>query len=436
MQFPSVVKKVESFFKQNGIWYNISKNTRITDGCGIAASERYRLGHKGIPVFDELRSKFGVYTDTDGNQKKVLVHCRGNFELQLDKIKKILSEDFKKLDDGSITKGLVNPISSTFGEGPILQIYDSQVLEDFYPPYTMMTNAGHFEYAMEFIPKELIQVLPNTQVHSIATNKHLLKFKRHKIGILTGNGPESGMMLWNSINKFVKEKLNKKKGFSFLGDLSYPEVIVSSVPEMGLSMELKLRKDITRKTVLNAVEKLCENNISILCIACNTTQYFKHDIENICKGYHVEYISIPKLVDKYLNQHDISHFDFLGIDEVTSFAEFSAFKALNDKYKIETPSHTQINTVNKLAFEVKEDTGKHIGLDKLRRLIKQSTRTDTVVLALTELSILLASEKKQKSDRKYIDTLSLLAENVAELYVNGIYDILYKTSRSDSHTKH
>jgi len=57
-------------------------------------------------------------------------------------------------------------------------------------------------------------------------------------------------------------------------------------------------------------------------------------------------------------------------------------------------------------------------VNRLRDLINRSTETDTVVLALTELSILWSRQNgPSRSGKRFIDTLDILASSMAEIYL-------------------
>ena len=103
------------------------------------------------------------------------------------------------------------------------------------------------------------------------------------------------------------------------------------------------------------------------------------------------------------------------------FGKWSAFSVLNNTYQIEIPSAKTLRRINDLAFRVKKENVDETGRNKLRDLITQSTKTNIVIIALTEISVLLASQKiKSRQERVFIDTLSLLAKEVADRYVKGI----------------
>ena len=64
----------------------------------------------------------------------------------------------------------------------------------------------------------------------------------------------------------------------------------------------------------------------------------------------------------------------------------------------------------------------------MRDLINQTTKTKNVVLALTELSILFKSQKKSKSDKNFIDTLSVLAEAIGDMYTRDYFSAFNSNS--------
>jgi len=299
-------KEVESnirYLKSQNVWHILSQNKKVVS-CSDAAANRDRLGNTGIPIFDELKSELGFFINKEHKIQKVLVHCRGNQKLDRLKISGILNSEYQRITGTKEIKGLINPFGKQFRKLP--QIFDISTTKDFYPPYTMMTNAGDFEYALEFEVNSLIEALKNTSgednviVEDIIRVDNYNGYKRHKIGILTGNGPDSGILLWKKINESIKNELENRLNYSFRGDLSYPEIVVSSVPDMGISMELDNRLNATENTVIKSAINLCQNGVTLMCIACNTTQFFKEKVEEICNLYNVKFVSIPEVVNIYL----------------------------------------------------------------------------------------------------------------------------------------
>lgn len=425
IELPVITKKIITYLKTNELWFNITPNPEALS-CADAANKRKRLGgEKGIPLCDELKSNIGYYFEK-GKKKHLLIHCRGNQKLDENKVNSLLGSDFTRLPNDDLDKfnceyGLVNPFffASCFPE--VEQVFDLSVLEDFFPPYTLMTNAGDKTWGIEFKPKELVNIIKIKRIADVITDDSIIKIRKHRIGILTGNSPESGIYLWQKINEVIRTKL----GDDFLGDLSFPSVLVESYPEMGLSMELDNRLSETWAIVEEGITSLCKNGATIIGIACNTTQYFSKDIKTICEKYGAEFFSMYDAVNTFLIKEKINHFDFLGIKYVTDFANWSDFKELRIHYNVEIPSVEILDNINDIAFEVKQKVVTPRGINKLREVIRNSAKTKNIIIALTEISILLSTQKPRKEDdKRYIDTLSLLAEKMAERYLQDYSEML------------
>jgi len=231
MEFKSKeVKSVLRFLKSKNIWHIYSNNPKVIS-CGDAASKRNRLGHSGIPIFDEFKTELGFFVNQNNRKQRILVHCRGNQKIDRLKVSSILNAEYQRLNSQGDTKGLINPFGSNYRN--LLQIFDLSTLRRFHPPFTMMTNAGGFNEAVEFNVKDVTKSLKNVIVDDVIRVDNYTNFKRHRIGILTGNGPDSGIHLWKKINEYVKNELLSRINHTFRGDLSSPEIIIESIPEMG-----------------------------------------------------------------------------------------------------------------------------------------------------------------------------------------------------------
>ena len=356
---PNEVLNLEEKLNNKKIWFNISNNLDNQEalGCWDAVNKRVRLGHSKIPIFCELKSNFG-FSINNNKKKYMMVHCRGNQEIDYEKVNKIIGAEYQRIEDeielehlSNSGFGLVNPFLG-FDRPDILQIFDRSLEIQNFIPYTMMTNASHLRWGIEFKPDELIDSLPNKLIEDIVLEiTKIKKIKKYKIGILTGNSPESGILLWENINERIRYNLGDNH---FLGDISFPEVIIESIPEMGLSMELDLRFEAVKEVVERGITNLCERGATIVCIACNTTQYFSEMSKEICSKHKAIYVSIPEVTYQYLKENNINEFDFLGINYVSDFEKCSDFKNLNKEFKLHLPKKEDISKINEIAFEVKK----------------------------------------------------------------------------------
>ena len=422
---PEAVLATSAFLEQLNIWHLFSRNLEARS-CKDAANKRNRIGHQGICVDDELKSILGVYTDTLGNSRLAVAHCRGTAQLDFGKIRHKLGIEghFQRLEETEMREldldyGLVNPFQwqQGFNHLPVIQIFDTQTQQDRSLPNTMMTNAGEFTWAVEFNCKELAEALPKNEViiADIALEPNLIQPAVTPIGIITGNSPDSGIAFWQQINSAVQGRF----GRYFNGDLTYPPVYVHSLPELGLSMELDAREQQVWKALEKTVRDLCQQGAKIITIACNTTPYFAPQIRAICAEFGAQFISIADAVKHYLVEHAITEVALVGISYVMDFDKFSAYRVLEDEAAVKRISAAGQQKIHDLAYQVKKEGATHAGLQRLRDVIRQETDAQYVVIALTELSVLLGNQKKNtKSQRVLLDALSIYAQHIADCYLN------------------
>ena len=157
----------------------------------------------------------------------------------------------------------------------------------------------------------------------------------------------------------------------------------------------------------------------MICIACNTTQYFGMHIEEVCRIHGAEYISIVDETARFLSEQGIRKCDLMAITSVSDFRKWSDFKRIVGKFEINVASDRQIAAITDLAFAVKREVVSAATINKLRDLVNNATKTDVVLIALTELSVLFAAQKgRQKSGKRFVDTLDLLADRLARIYLH------------------
>jgi aspartate/glutamate racemase len=420
MSDPLAVRDNRRYLESLMLWHRVTTN-ECAKSCGDAASKRRRLGNVGIPLFDELKSHAAAYDDPSG-RRYVICHCRGNQARDDAKISEIVGQRTERLTEVELTErfdlgyGLINPFFFARQED-VRQVFDSTVLEQYFTPHTMMTNLGHCEYGVEFVPGELVEALPNVTVADIVTADSPRRPREHAIGILTGNGPESGMELWRQLNERV---FGANKNGRFGGDIGYPAVTIRSIPSMGMSMELPERAATVRATVLSGIEDLLGCGATLIGIACNTTQYFSHEIGELCTQHNASFVSMVHVTRRALQAHGVRSFDLLGIGAVSDLAGWSDFRHLSPEFDVHVPRPTAVKQITELAFKIKkQDEPKGADVTTLSRLIKESADTDTVLLALTELSLLVERFPviREKSGKRFLDTLGLLAECLADTYL-------------------
>jgi len=337
----------------------------------------------------------------------------------------------EELRQFGLAYGLVNPfetwepneIDGRALQSRVLQVFDYDLLAPLGTPGTVMTNAGDLTWAVEFSADELFASLDADVAMSgeIAVTDQSAPPRppylqgRRGIGLITGNSPESGIALWNRINGHVRALL----GDSNVGDASMPPVRVASLPELGMTMELDQRAEHVWRALKPVIDEMCNTDVALLAIACNTTQFFVKQIRERCDTYGVEFVCLPEVVAAWLEAESVKEVAIVGIPWVSDLdLGWSAYASPFGRFKVERLGSTAPQRLMDLAYQVKEDGPNETGLNKLRSILSQEVNSSHVVLALTELSVLLALQKKPgRSGKVIVDPIDLYGEALARKWL-------------------
>jgi aspartate racemase len=446
--------------------------------CMQAARVRDRLGsgaNGGIPLWAELKSIMGVAVSADkARTVPFAAHTRANTTIDPDRllralgldptrasIRSFLDEDEEYPDHplATIAKatrerwfGLVNPftvdyaLSDFAGEdltlSDVIQVFDASVLLDGGLPDTVMTNLGARGRAMEIPPADLIaavrSVSPAASVDAIAVpcsiwlglggtyRKDVFMYwpppAGPRIGILTGNGPESGVSLWRAIVTAIR------KTYPHVPDVFMPDVAIRSIPDMGLSMDLVSREAEVREIVLDGVRGLLESGCKLVTVACNTTIYFESDLAALCAEFGARFVSIaeaaiPAVRRALDTQPSGTGVSVIGIGPVIDLAAgFSGYRRHLEAAGIEVATCP----ADEFAFAIKNQPEERSRVAAFAKLIKGlPADTGVVVLALTEASLVYPDyaphARKRDDHRVYVDALGELGRYVAFNYLLAGY---------------
>ena len=481
-EVPSEVRRIEAHFCASDSWYLLGRNEDAYD-CEQAALVRNCLG-VGIPLSRELKSFLGVFTDKTGHARRFVVHHRANTELDLEKVAALLGavSGVERLNllgsNDEFGYGLINPFTIEFQSLsgiPHLQLFDNGIFRSDELPDTLMTNAGERTWSVEFRAEDLDRLIsPENFLRGdvVSGRSH---FVRPKIGILTGNSPESGALLWSALVKSVRSRRkqleieqfkarnptsDRKKYLEPTGDVFMPEVHVRSVPAMGLTMDLHLRRDQIWKKIGPAIEAMCGELSSeegepkkILAIACNTTPHFSAEILEISHRHNVRYVPISEAVEHRLVELGIKSAALLGIGYIHN-PHFSGYENLyrkNGPLELHELEPSTLKKVEDLAFSVKEekhpkprlinkagnpksppelrtDFENYIRNELINILNRPDLKHENIIIALTELSLviewtnldLLGERKKSRAhgiERQVFDAVQIYADLLADLFL-------------------
>lgn len=431
---PERVGQSLKMLDQLGVWYIVSRNSTATS-CRDAVSRRNRLGNQGIPLWDELKTMAAVYYGPQGDRHLVLLHCRAHQQFDLERVQHFFQSKrpIAKMSHDELEHamgagyGTVNPFNAP---QDMIQVFDEGVLQNFQAPHSMMTNGGDRTWGIEFRPQELITRLQQQRgeqmirVASICQVAQQQQTQKPIYGIVTGNGPDSGIALWRQLNAFIAEGL----GNDFKGDLSYPQVMMRSIPEMGLSMELAPREEEVWHHLSQAILGLCSDGATHIALACHTTHYFTKQIKAICEGK-ATFVSMAETVLDYVHKEQITDLTIMGIPYVSDLAEWSAYRDLK-QINTQALGKKAREPMLELGYLIKKMTSEkdhRDALNKLHHVLRTGVNGESVLIALTEISVLLEHfPKNQKKIGKFniIDALRLYGKRLAQIYLDYLsFDI-------------
>ena len=409
-----------------GIWTRFSRNDSVKS-CQDAARRRNRLGHKGIPLWDELKSFLGEYCDANGHRKVFLAHCRGDRELDLDLVRSALESvgEIRRVEVGTdpseVQYGTINPFIAT---DAVVQLFDSELRSPVGVPGTVMTNMGHHTWAVEFDPVELVANLPSSSwAHIVGpyTEKQEGAFwgvrKPETIGILTGNPCDSGLELCGSINAHIRELLASNS----LGDVSMPKILFVSSPEIGISMEMDRRETQLRSALIGAVDELCVAGAKIIVHPAHTTHYFAPDIAVRAAENGARFISMVDVTVAHLRSQSIKEIALLGTRFVTDFSlGWSVYEHVFKGIKVHVPSSAGWKKIHDLGYEVQQRGPTPLCFNWMRDLLREEVPSscEHVLLAMTEfLPVTRHLKSRGRQGRILIDPVEIYGEAVAREYL-------------------
>src|SRR6478672_13616724 len=163
---PHAVLQTVGFLNERGVWWQLSRNHGAFS-CRDAARKRWRLGHEGIELWNELKSYFGRFQNASGKEQYFMAHCRADRVLDIGRLGQALKAQGvpERLGDEEVQGlglryGLVNPFETwkhsayemdgPLLTAPVLQVFDVELTYRLGVPGNVMTNAGDLTWAVEF----------------------------------------------------------------------------------------------------------------------------------------------------------------------------------------------------------------------------------------------------------------------------------------------
>jgi aspartate racemase len=385
------------------------------------------LGHRGIPLWDELKSFLGEYEDATGTSV-FLAHCRGDRELDFAKVRDSLRAagevrrvTLEKAQVLGTAYGTVNPMLAGI---EILQLFDEELRRPLGVPGTVMTNAGDHTWAVEFDPNEFVTRVPQARWVDVvfpeteATDRTRWGVREPgSIGILTGNPCDSGLELCRALNG----QLRRLMGRNSLGDVSMPRIVLVSTPQIGISMEMDRREEPLRRALMSAVDELCSLGASVIGHPAHTTHYFAPDISRRALDKGARFVSMSDATIHHLRASGIEEIALLGTRFVTDVeSPWSVYKDSLQGLTVHRPSPAGWEKIRDLGYEVQQRGPTPVSFNWMRDLLRDEVPADCkhVVLAMTEFSpVVRQLRSRGRHGKTLIDPLDIYAEAIAREYL-------------------
>lgn len=404
-------------------WSQFSRNEPAMS-CQDASQKRNRLGHRGIPLRDELKSFLGEY-DRDGTHI-FLAHCRGHRELDLAKVKVALQAtgDVRRAAAEAIVNlgtayGLVNPFTVP---PDVVQLFDEELRTPVGVPGTVMTNAGDHTWGVEFEPQEIVERIYGALWSDIAApsdSDEADEINRvdDTIGILTGNPCDSGLELCTSINMYLRKLMGRQS----LGDVSMPRIVLVSTPQIGISMEMDRREAPLRRALRDALDELCSMGATIIAHPAHTTHYFADDLAARAKEKGARFVSMSHATAERIHQMGVHEIALLGTRFVTDVASpWSVYNSAFHGLIVHRPSSLGWKKVHDLGYEVQQNGLTPVAFNWMRDLLRDEVPSTCkhVVLAMTEFApVVRQLRNRGRHGKTLIEPIDIYGEAVAREYL-------------------
>jgi aspartate racemase len=235
-----------------------------------------------------------------------------------------------------------------------------------------------------------------------ATAVDVLPPPRARIGIVTGSGPEAGLDLWAKVLRANREL----QGTAYRGDLDAPEVVIHSLPALGLSMELE-RHDAAVWRALQASARFVGGCTEVWGIACNTLNHYADRLEAL--GLPSRLVPMADAAAAHLRAQGVARVALLGARPVMALGPWSHYRRLAAQIEVEVPR--DLDALHQVIYDIKAVGGDNQAIRRAFDALLADLRADVVLLACTELPLIDAT--RLHTDKRLVDATELLAQALA-----------------------
>ena len=139
----------------------------------------------------------------------------------------------------------------------------------------------------------------------------------------------------------------------------------------------------------------------------------------------MEFVALADVITEHIRLQGLIDLTILGIPVVADLGDYSGFKDLR-ALGVRSPPPGLLPMIHELGYMVKRlnpGAQDNKALNRLQHVLRTGVETEGVIVALTEISILLARYPKFRErigGKQIIDTLAIYGTALAECYLRAL----------------
>jgi len=229
-----------------------------------------------------------------------------------------------------------------------------------------------------------------------------MNMENKPIGIIGGMGPDASVRLYGQMIEMARDEFKAKENHE------YPEIVLQSVPVPEFFSNTK-RMEEALTMLKDRVEKISEQPLSCIGVACNTAHVVLADLEEVTE---IPFVPIPEEVAREAERKGFKRVGLLA-SPTTILSGVYQTEFLNKNIEIELPDNGGIEAIGEIIGEVVAGEFKHaeVKLLMIADLLKEK-KVEAIVLGCTELPLVFP----KNYSLPILDSVDILARSLLTRY--------------------
>ncbi len=229
-----------------------------------------------------------------------------------------------------------------------------------------------------------------------------MNMENKPIGIIGGMGPDASVRLYGQMIEMARDEFKAKENHE------YPEIVLQSVPVPEFFSNTK-RMEEALTMLKDRVEKISEQPLSCIGVACNTAHVVLADLEEVTE---IPFVPIPEEVAREAERKGFKKVGLLASPTTISSGVYQT-EFLNKNIEIELPDNGYIEAIGEIIGKVVAGEFKHaeVKLLMIADLLKEK-KVEAIVLGCTELPLVFPKDYSLP----ILDSVDILARSLLTRY--------------------